>query len=66
MPGRGRGAGHGKAPGQGRAGKNDGGVDTGVPQDHGRSDWAPGHLKRESGAQSARDYAPGHGGQAPV
>lgn len=27
---------------------------------HGRSSMSPGHLKKEAGAQSAREFAPGH------
>ena len=61
MPGRGNAGGHG----QGRAGKSDGGVDMGVPGQHGRSESSPGHLKKAAAEQSARDFAPGHGGQAP-
>ena len=56
--------------GQARAGddgdSNDGGfgeaTQGGGP---GRSEWSPGHMKRDAGAQSARDFAPGHGGKAP-
>ena len=55
MPGnsgsKGRGGGAG---GRGRA------WGTGGP---GRSASSPGHLKREAGATSARDYAPGRAGQ---
>ena len=48
----------------GRGNGNRGG---GNPQEdqHGRSQWSPGHQKREAGAQSARDYAPGHDGDMP-
>jgi hypothetical protein len=49
--------------GQGRAGKHDGGVDMGT----GERTWsnAPGQMKKEAGEQSARDFAPGHGGEPP-
>lgn len=69
MPKRGNAGGHGKSAehggGPGRAGKSDGGVDMGVPEQHGRSEWSPGHLKKAAGEDSARDFSPGHGGQAP-
>ena len=71
MPKRGNAGGQGGpggiagGPGHGRAGKGDGGVDMGVPEQHGRSESSPGHLKKAAGEQSARDFAPGHGGQAP-
>ena len=73
MPRRGSAGGQGKGGGQpggpegghGRAGKSDGGVDMGVPDDRGRSEWSPGHMKKAAGQGSARDFAPGHGGQAP-
>jgi hypothetical protein len=32
----------------------------------GRSEASPGHLKKAAGAQSARDFAPGRGGQGPA
>jgi len=51
--------------GHGRPGESDGGVDIGAPDQHGRSESSPGHLKKAAGEQSARDFAPGHGGQAP-
>ena len=66
MPGR------GKAGGQGRGKGHGGGDPTGAgpmdqvrPDGPGRSEWAPGHLKRDSGERSARDFAPGHGGEPP-
>jgi hypothetical protein len=59
MPGRGNAGGHG------RAGKHDGGVGMGSPEGHGRSESSPGHLKKAAGAESARDFAPGHGGTPP-
>jgi hypothetical protein len=34
--------------------------DIGRPASPGRSEWSPGHLKKDAGADSARDYAPGH------
>lgn len=70
MPGRGNAGGHGgqgKAGGHGRghAGNGDGGADMPVQEQHGRSESSPGQLKKAAGAQSARDFAPGHGGRAP-
>lgn len=54
-----------RGQGQGSAGKNDGGVGMASPENHGRSEWSPGHRKGEAGAGSARDVAPGHGGEPP-
>jgi hypothetical protein len=60
MPGRGKGSGHGK--GMGQAG-DDAGMGRRDDAVHGRSESSPGHLKREAGAQSARDFAPGRAGK---
>lgn len=58
MPGKGnalgqRGEGH-------RIGRDEGAHQGG----NGRSDSSPGHLKREAGEQSARDFAPGRTGRS--
>ena len=53
MPGKGNSMGHG---GQGRGDSTEGNV-------RGRSESSPGHLKREAGEQSARDFAPGRCGK---
>ncbi len=66
MPGRGKVGGHGR--GKGHGGGDPGGVretDRDRADGPGRSEWAPGHLKKDAGAASARDFAPGHGGEAP-
>ena len=71
----GGGAGHGKSKGREWTG-DDGpisepppidqggpmgpGEDDGRPDYRGRSESSPGHLKKTAGAQSARDFAPGH------
>ena len=81
MPGRGkaggqgRGKGHGGGDpdggdaGRGNPGRDDRGgaapADEGRPDGPGRSEWSPGHLKKDAGEQSARDFAHGHGGEAP-
>ncbi|MBI2780323.1 MAG: hypothetical protein HYX55_00825 [Chloroflexi bacterium] len=53
MPGKGSSTGHG---GQGRRNNAERNV-------RGRSESSPGHLKREAGEQSARDFAPGRSGK---
>ncbi|HEX3265543.1 MAG TPA: hypothetical protein VHR16_07730 [Candidatus Limnocylindrales bacterium] len=58
--------GHGNA-GQHGMGQHGMGQPADLPTDqeetgHGRSEWSPGHQKRDAGAQSARDFAPGHQG----
>jgi hypothetical protein len=66
MPGRGKVGGHGR--GKGHGGGDPSGsesIDPGRPDSPGRSEWAPGHMKRAAGEQSARDFAPGHGGEPP-
>ena len=70
MPGRGQGKGKGRVGkgrdvGPGPAADNDGGLGRTDGWEHGKSGLSPGHLKREDGVRSARDYAPGHGGEAP-
>ena len=75
MPGRGNAGGHRMGHGG-----NEGGEhrmpDRGQSEDndelirhqdggHGRSASSPGHLKKAAGAQSARDYAPGHANSGP-
>lgn len=60
-------------PGRGNAGRKERGPagkgreddDPGGGQGLGRSESSPGHLKKAAGAQSAREFAPGHGGQPP-
>ena len=63
MPGRGKAKGRGAD--DGRAGKSDGGVGMNEPEVRGRSELSPGHQKKAAGGRSARDWAPGHGGQPP-
>ena len=71
MPGKGKGNGNGKGHGMGHTGNRDGEMrdDRGGPAGqlddavHGRSASSPGHLKRDAGAQSARDFAPGRAGK---
>ena len=75
MPGNGKakGAGNGKEHGRGNPRHADRGGDVngsategrGRPESPGRSEWAPGQLKRDAGEPSARDFAPGHGGEPP-
>lgn len=71
MPGRGNGGrnggGHGGGHGHGMGGGPHGHQpemdDLGQGgEEHGRSASSPGHLKQGAGAQSARDFAPGHRG----
>jgi hypothetical protein len=64
MPGRSKAGRHGDTGG-GRAGKSDGGVGMGKPENRGRSELSPGHQKVAAGQRSARDQAPGHGGHPP-
>ena len=52
----------GNAMGHGGGNKREGQTGTiGQHEDvtHGRSESSPGHMKRDAGAQSARDFAPG-------
>jgi hypothetical protein len=80
MPGKAKAGGRGQGHGQGQGGEHgqghgggvdrdergdSGGTDYGRPDSPGRSEWSPGHLKKDAGADSASDYAPGHGGEAP-
>jgi hypothetical protein len=60
MPGRGNAG--AKAGGRGKVG---GLGDQPEGGGHGRSELSPGHRKREAGASSARDFAPGRGGESP-
>jgi hypothetical protein len=68
MPGKGNGKGHGMGHMGNRSDemRDDRGGATGQIDEagHGRSESSPGHLKREAGAQSARDFAPGRTGKA--
>ena len=57
-----RGRGHGGAEPVGadvRTGRS-GPESHGRPESPGRSESSPGHLKKEAGSRSARDFAPGH------
>lgn len=63
--GRDGGRGDGGARGADRDGGRPGGgmrenVEHGRPDTPGRSEQSPGHMKRDAGEQSARDFAPGH------
>ena len=73
MPGQGKHNGKGGRLGQGGDHGNGGEHGNGSEHDpeqqiepldpmggRGRSEQSPGHLKKAAGAQSARDYAPGH------
>jgi hypothetical protein len=62
MPGRGSKSGGG-GPGSGHGGGvgNDGGMGHGRPEDPGRSEQSPGHLKKAAGERTAESFAPGHG-----
>ncbi|HUQ43702.1 MAG TPA: hypothetical protein VM451_04720 [Candidatus Limnocylindria bacterium] len=62
MPGQGKHNGKGGQHGQGgEHGQGGGQQEPMEPQGgHGRSEQSPGHLKKAAGAQSARDFAPGH------
>ena len=64
MPGRGNAGGKGRGPGHDqREGADPRSAERSDGQ--GRSEWSPGHLKKDAGEGSARDFAPGHGGEPP-
>ncbi len=58
----GNGGGHGHGGLHGQPGELGQRGEGGQGGEHGRSASSPGHLKRDAGAQSARDFAPGHRG----
>jgi len=61
MPGRGNAGRKGRGP----LGDEQADTGSGAREGRGGSESSPGHLKKAAGAQSARDFAPGHGGRPP-
>lgn len=64
MPGRGN-AGHVRGKQEHDHGGHQRGTDPSngpATSDRGGGSWSPGHMKKAAGRESARDFAPGHGG----
>lgn len=64
MPGRGNAMGHAGHGGGNKREGQDGTIGQHEDAVHGRSESSPGHMKRDAGVQSARDFAPGRTGKA--
>ena len=64
MPGKGNSMGHAGHGGGNKHEGQDGSIGQHEDASHGRSEQSPGHMKRDAGAQSARDFAPGRAGKA--
>lgn len=60
MPGKGNAMGHAGHGGGNKHEGQDAAIGQHTDSDRGRSASSPGHLKKDAGARSARDFAPGN------